>query len=51
MRELIAIAMSIVPLALLFGLYQSYRIDKELRELEKQEPGYVKGRTSIPGPR
>lgn len=26
------------------------RIDRELHEIEKQEPGYVPGRTSIPGP-
>lgn len=38
-------------LAIAIGTYRVYKIDKELHEMEKKEPGYKPGRTSIPGPR
>lgn len=50
MFGLLALLLAVVSIALLFGMYQSYQIDKELRELEKLEPDYVEGRTKIPGP-
>lgn len=49
-KIIILIPFASFVIAMPFALYSNWKIDRELYELEKQEPGYKPGYTNIPGP-